>query len=82
MRPFAIVWWYNMSKIPKIALSDLRRRKLLKAWKLFSILVAPVLVLREQVARSTNSELNYNQVKGKLSNLAMARSDKVSFHLR
>lgn len=41
-----------------------------------------MLVLREQVARSTNSELNYNQVKGKLSNLAMARSDKVSFHLR
>jgi hypothetical protein len=71
-----------MSNSPKIAVTDLRRLKLLKAWRLVSILVAPVLVLREQVARSTNSELNYNQVKGKLSNLAMARSDKVSFHLR
>ena len=70
-----------MSNSPKIVVTDLRRRELLKAWKLVSILVAPVLVLREQVARSTNSELNYNQVKGKLSNLAMA-SDKVSFHLR
>ena len=45
MRPFAIVWWYNMSKIPKIALSDLWRRKLLKAWKSLSVLAILALVL-------------------------------------